>query len=303
MQQTQQSWRIVAGWAAAAVVYGGSAAGLVIDDFSVGAATLVKTSANDSSNPATLVQEGLDPAAVLGGKRSLTLGQFGAATQSAVIDTDGGTLTLGKPAGTDGLLYLDVGYGTNDEPLDIDLLANGHDRFVLDADTAGILGIAIRSRGVGGPFSSNYAITASAGNGTQELLFSDFSDRVDLTDVQTLTIDIFRSNGVTLRSLRTAGPRLPGDYDHSGEVTQGDLDLVLNNWGTSVDPTAWPEGWLADLPRGVVDQDELDRVLNGWGGSAPPDFRGIALPEPGLAGVALLLMPWCARRAGRRVRR
>ena len=85
---------------------------------------------------------------------------------------------------------------------------------------------------------------------------------------------------------------LAGDYNDSGSVEQGDLDLVLNNWGS--DRTA---GFVANtdgLTSLQVDQEELDRVLNNWGSSAAPSFEGSAVPEPaalallGLGGLAML---------------
>ncbi len=72
---------------------------------------------------------------------------------------------------------------------------------------------------------------------------------------------------------------LPGDYDGSGQVEQGDLDLVLRNWGQS----GVPLGWINDLPNGIVDQAELDKVLLGWGSTLSPNPGGTPIklvPEP-----------------------
>ncbi len=89
-----------------------------------------------------------------------------------------------------------------------------------------------------------------------------------------------------------------GDYNDSGQVEQGDLDFVLQNWGdTDISDVA---GWVnfAGLPGGGIDgqveQTELDLVLTNWGDTTAPDFAGSAVPEPaavallGLGGVALL---------------
>ena len=38
----------------------------------------------------------------------------------------------------------------------------------------------------------------------------------------------------------TGGPSIPGDYNNSGQVEQGDLDLVLQNWGVDTDVTGIP---------------------------------------------------------------
>ncbi|MEM7576319.1 MAG: PEP-CTERM sorting domain-containing protein [Planctomycetota bacterium] len=79
-----------------------------------------------------------------------------------------------------------------------------------------------------------------------------------------------------------------GDYDDSGSVEQGDLNLVLNNWGQDApfEPNGDPFASLA------VDQEELNRVLNNWGNTSnPPSFEGFTVPEPSalamLGGLAL----------------
>lgn len=74
---------------------------------------------------------------------------------------------------------------------------------------------------------------------------------------------------------------LLGDYNLSGQVEQGDLDLVLSNWGLDTDTQGVPSGWLADLPDGQIEQTELDKVLTNWGSTNAPDFAGSTLvPEP-----------------------
>ncbi len=88
-------------------------------------------------------------------------------------------------------------------------------------------------------------------------------------------------------------PPVPGDYDTSGQVEQGDLDIVLQNWGTANftgDETALVGGGPFD---GTVDQNELDGVLQNWGSTGAPDFAGSTVPEPlsalaWLAGASLL---------------
>ncbi len=75
---------------------------------------------------------------------------------------------------------------------------------------------------------------------------------------------------------------LAGDFNGSGQIEQGDLDLVLQNWGQDAGINA-PAGWLSDLPDGVIDQAELDRVLQNWGGTVAPASAGAAVPEPSIA--------------------
>ncbi len=91
-----------------------------------------------------------------------------------------------------------------------------------------------------------------------------------------------------------------GDYNASGQVEQGDLDLVLQNWGLDTDATsggAIPAGWTNDLPDGLIDQGELDGVLLNWGVSAVPAFNGASVPEPALVGeFCLALATGCRSR-------
>ena len=69
---------------------------------------------------------------------------------------------------------------------------------------------------------------------------------------------------------------LPGDFDGNGSVGNGDLTLLLDNWGDAVPPT--PTGWngLAPTTPGVGN-DELTALLDGWGDVAD---AASAVPEP-----------------------
>lgn len=88
---------------------------------------------------------------------------------------------------------------------------------------------------------------------------------------------------------------IKGDYDQSGQVDQGDLNLVLNSWGetrTFEDPTRIP------FTTDIIDQEELNCVINNWGASAAPrGLEAIHLPEPGAALLLSgLLAGFCPRR-------
>ncbi len=91
---------------------------------------------------------------------------------------------------------------------------------------------------------------------------------------------------------------VPGDYNGSGSVEQGDLDLVLNNWGGPRPSGAG--GFVANaegFATANVDQEELDRVLNNWGGADRPNSRGVVVPEPALmvGCFVLVLLPRTGR--------
>lgn len=77
---------------------------------------------------------------------------------------------------------------------------------------------------------------------------------------------------------------IAGDYDASGQVDQGDLDVLLLNWGASERPATWVHD--TGSYDGRVDQNELDRVLLRWGAtdgvpalSSPLSAAG-SIPEP-----------------------
>ncbi|MEM8494540.1 MAG: hypothetical protein AAF663_04040, partial [Planctomycetota bacterium] len=96
--------------------------------------------------------------------------------------------------------------------------------------------------------------------------------------------DFFDFGALLTVTLVSAG--LVGDYNDSGSVEQGDLNLVLNNWGTNRTFSDPGGTTFATLP---VDQEELNLVLNNWGSVAtPPQLNGIAVPEPSSAAFALI---------------
>ncbi len=117
------------------------------------------------------------------------------------------------------------------------------------------------------------------------------------TDPDFITQDTFPNNifAVTEGDFFTystvAVVGITGDYDDSGQVEQGDLDIVLQNWGTGTftgNESNLDGGGPFD---GTVDQNELDGVLQNWGSTSAPAFTGSAVPEPAaaamLGGIAL----------------
>ncbi|MEM1098649.1 MAG: hypothetical protein AAGH92_07665 [Planctomycetota bacterium] len=102
-------------------------------------------------------------------------------------------------------------------------------------------------------------------------------------------------------AFETQAELLAGDYNNSGSVEQGDLNLVLNSWG--LDASEVPAAWASDPPTGLIDQDELNRVLNNWGASSSPIVATQSVPEPTALGFALLLGVLTRSRALRAQRR
>ncbi|MEM1445103.1 MAG: hypothetical protein AAGF84_03550 [Planctomycetota bacterium] len=90
---------------------------------------------------------------------------------------------------------------------------------------------------------------------------------------------------------------LAGDYNFSGRVEQGDLNLVLSNWGQERTFENGGEPFATD----VVDQEELNRVLSNWGSSNAPSFAGFDVPEPAGLGAVWIgaLSTLTRRRMGR----
>ena len=81
-----------------------------------------------------------------------------------------------------------------------------------------------------------------------------------------------------------------GDFNGDGFVGQGDLDLVLLNWGDEVPPDAVPDGWVIQLPSGLIGQGNLDDVLLNWGSGVPPSGTPSTTPEPTTAVLLLGLL-------------
>ena len=118
--------------------------------------------------------------------------------------------------------------------------------------------------------------------------------RFNLAEPSASEIAIVSSDGSAIRQLVAAPAFSPtwstlqqnspsGDYDNTGAVGQGDLDLVLLNWGRNAPPV--PAGWINQKPSGLIGQAELDGVLLNWGGG---NLSSLAVPEPTTVVLALL---------------
>lgn len=69
-----------------------------------------------------------------------------------------------------------------------------------------------------------------------------------------------------------------GDFNADGRVDNGDLNLLLGNWGSATVPAEWTNNFVTP-----VDNGELNALLGTWGAGVPA-----AVPEPmGLLVVAI----------------
>jgi hypothetical protein len=96
-----------------------------------------------------------------------------------------------------------------------------------------------------------------------------------------------------------------GDFDDSGAVENGDLTLLLNNWGQAVPPV--PTGWngLPQPTEPAIDNDELTALLNNWGATAGTGSGAstrAVVPEPASSLIASLATVWVALYRRRRQR-
>lgn len=93
---------------------------------------------------------------------------------------------------------------------------------------------------------------------------------------------------------------LDGDFDDSGLVDNGDLSLVLNNWGDPVPPT--PTGWINQIPTdGFVNNNDLSAVLDNWGNSqGSGSLVNLAVPEPTSALLVIVALGLFGGRAQRK---
>jgi len=111
--------------------------------------------------------------------------------------------------------------------------------------------------------------------GTQDLQFEFLIDGQET-----------ESLGIVEYGPYTIDEPIAGDYNDTGEVAVGDLNLVLFNWNE--DGANLPAEWVNERPEAgtVVAIDQLNGVLFNWGNTASI----AAVPEPASLGLLLLCL-------------
>ena len=225
-----------------------------------------------------LAQSGVDPTVSLSDAAATAGGQ---ALVTATLDH-----------AQTGVLAFDfrIVYDTSKLDLEVEDLATGVDAssWSLSArvdDASGIIDISAYSSspltGLNLELLQISFSVASTASGLAEVVLDTASQSAQSVPYSRLNeglVDLTGQNAII-----TIAPSLVGDYNNSGQVEQGDLDLVLLNWGSDSAANV-PAGWINDLPVGIVDQAELDKVLLNWGNST-------ILPPPTIPDLPTLIHP------------
>jgi hypothetical protein len=258
------------------------AAGIVIDDFTVGQYSATGGATN-------VVQAGLDDQHVVGGERKFSFGGGLNSSNALTIDSADSQLTF--TSGTSSRGYFDITYGAT-TPLNVDFMAQGHDRFrfVFSNVTAPepyLSSFSVITTPTTNTFTTtlNSAFNAFSGTpgGIAEIPF-----KTTLGNVSRISIYVGRfaaGGSFTIESIGTAGPPLQGDYNRDGVVDMADYAEWRRLFGKSTSGgvllTADGNG------NGVVDQ--ADYVL--WRRSVGQvTIAGIAaVPEPTTICIAVIV--------------
>ncbi|MEM8782564.1 MAG: hypothetical protein AAGE65_06850 [Planctomycetota bacterium] len=225
----------------------------------------------------------------------------GSGTLLGDILNEGGVVAPGMPDDPTATLTIDgrLRLQANVTPgtLAIDIAGPGdHDQLAVldDLVLGGLLEVDLADNYT--PGSGDQFAIATATNGVSGVFANAADGDTVLTEDGQTQFDVaYTATQVILFAFR---PFLPGDFNDSGQVEQGDLNLVLNNWGgqrgfPSGDDWANAIGFATDL----VDQEELNAVLNNWGDTNAPSLQGFSVPEPSIAPLAAMALGLLNRRA------
>lgn len=171
-----------------------SAQAVLIDDFSVGALSIVR-----GASAVVQSQTGLDPAHVVGGARHLRVGYDGTTGQSATIDTL--TKNFQFVSGVTSNGYLEVSYGTATAPLNLDLTSGGATHLEVVFQNVGVspnsinkpptLWFISRSNATRMPLGGYSAVPLGDGRYRSLAAFSA-NPAIDFEDIDTVTFSVGR---------------------------------------------------------------------------------------------------------------
>ncbi len=190
------------------------------------------------------------------------------------LTNQGGVIAPGSSVGTTTVLG-DLALESGSVQIELDGVAPGaFDELIVTGEAT-----------FGGTLDVDFGYAPSVGDSFAFLTYGSHVGAFSALDVSGLTPDlnVVVNYGPQQAVLQVVAAAIAGDYDGDGLVAQGDLDLVLLNWGVDTAAGGVPAGWVTNLPTGLVDQAELDEVLVNWGGSAAPS--GQAVPEPAVFSV------------------
>ncbi len=244
-----------------------------------------------------LIDEGIDP--TVGGNGMTNTGVLrGDGTFNVTVNNAEGGLIQPGTASTAGRLDFNNPLTMGDESeMEIGLggvtPGTGHDR--IDATTLNLeAGSTLDVDSLGGYLPTLYT-THTVVDATLMTGVFNFIDGVVIAATDTgwaVTYDYALDQVLVQRALL-------GDANLNGQVEQGDLDAVLQNWGgqASDGVISWVTGDLNG--NGQVEQGDLDAILQNWGSLAAPDFTGSPVPEPAVGLLAAMLATLRRRSASR----
>jgi hypothetical protein len=253
---------------------------VVVDDFSVGAITVV--------GPSVQTQTELDTAHVLSGSREMNVGRFGA---GSVLEIDPAN---GLDFSSSGSGYFNMKYEFGSAGQGIDLTEGGQDRFRLifgEITNPSFTPLALYVTLP--PSSSSHGISQYIGDWDGLILEFPFAAfPTSLTAAENLTLDVFRNPSgasINLKSITTASAPLAGDYNRDGMVDGEDYAVWRRFLGISTRnglkfSIASPDGdgnGLVNAADYVVWRKSFENS------SAATSLENQSVPEP--AGILLLL--------------
>jgi hypothetical protein len=258
----------------------GETSAVVVDDFNVGAITIV--------GPSVHTQTELDTVHVLSGSREMNVGQFGAGSVLEIEPANGLDFSSSDRG------YFNIKYEFGSAGQGIDLTQGGQDRFRLifgDMTNPSFTPLALYVTLP--PNSSSHGISLSIGDWDGLILEFPFAAfPTSLTAAQNLTLDVSRnppSASIVLRSITTASAPLAGDYNRDGIVDGEDYAVWRRFFGISTKnglkfaiASADGDGnGLVNAADYVVWRKSLENS------STATSMDNQSLPEP--AGILLLL--------------